>query len=512
MNLAIGLSLIFLAILVAGKILYDEVTGRVRLFSVRNIFLAGFIIFQLSSGAYSAIVNPRTGSFSWSQFVISDDPSARLLYVLYAVLFLIMFFVGYRLKGPHLGIAPKLERVVGEPRQFTVIVLAFLLVVLSAVFAVVPIPYIGILTNMASVGLAATGVALMGYTWARRPFDPMLIILVLGIYFAAWVVVGSAYGRRDILTVTVGLIWGIFYGGLYRVSVWRYAIPLALVVIPGFALLSMISTVRGAMRDAGLVERIQLIATQGDPLHSVDELTHGQGAGHISVWMIENFPENHEYKPLFALRYFFFNAIPRDFWPGKPLSYGRLLPDIANLRGVHIGSATAGRSGFSVGPGMLGTAHADGGLPVVVLYGFIFGVLIRVPDEIVRRNQSRVLLVIPAVAGIGQVLGISRGGVPLFTFHAVFVTTASYGAIVLLSALAKLPKPQPGELDGEAGGGHAGELPGDSDWVVDTNWAAGHAPPERQLPAPDHVNGHTGAAGERGGERPRKQPDWASLW
>lgn len=491
-----GLILVVLALIVGLKIVSDEVKGRVRLFSVRNVFLGGFIVFQLSSGAYSMFMDPTRMGYSWSAFTIGEESIAPVIYTIYCAVFLGTFFLGYRLVGPHLSIVPKLERAVGEPKPMGVLVLAVVLLLTSFLLRFTPVPYIGILATMFSVGLAATSVALVGYLWGRRPYDPLLLIMALGMFLLAWVIIGAAYGRRDVLSVTIAFIWGIFYGGLYRVSLWKYAVPLAILLVPAFALTSMISSVRGEARETGAVRKIQLVLSQGDPLHSLDEVFHGQGAGHISLWMVENFPGNFDYDYLFCLRYVFLNPIPRDFWPEKPLPYGYTLVDKANVRNVQTGTAgLRGRSGFNVGPGLIGSAHADGGFLIVPLYGVLFGLLLRIPDEVVRRNQSRVLLVIPAVAGIGQVLGISRGSVPLFTFHAIFLTITSYSAIAVLSVLAKFPLPAPrqdGQQKPDDETNEPAQLPSG-----DNNWAAG----------PSTTAGMV--TGD--GRADPAEPDWASL-
>ena len=65
-------------------------------------------------------------------------------------------------------------------------------------------------------------------------------------------------------------------------------------------------------------QMIKKIVMMGDLRAGVFELLQGQRTGRVSMWLVENYPEQYPYRHLHTLRYFFCFPVPRAWWPAKP--------------------------------------------------------------------------------------------------------------------------------------------------------------------------------------------------
>ena len=84
-----GLILLVLAALVAQVIIVQGARRTVDLLSIRNVFLVGFIIFQLVSGGLSQIGN------TYGDVHVNEPAETGLIYLLFTVIFLVAFWVAY---------------------------------------------------------------------------------------------------------------------------------------------------------------------------------------------------------------------------------------------------------------------------------------------------------------------------------------------------------------------------------------------------------------------------------
>ena len=85
----LALYLGFLSALVGLYVLVRYLSGKDELVSLRNFFLAGFVLFQLFSG-----IEPLWTEHT-SRWVLNDWASTGLLYSVMATVFLVLFFIFY---------------------------------------------------------------------------------------------------------------------------------------------------------------------------------------------------------------------------------------------------------------------------------------------------------------------------------------------------------------------------------------------------------------------------------
>ena len=152
---------------------------------------------------------------------------------------------------------------------------------------------------------------------------------------------------------------------------------------------------------------ISAIQTSGDITTGVAKLFDGQATGPASLWLIENFPENYEYRHLFTLKYFFALNVPRAIWPGKPEPQSVLIANQANIQRVQ-------QDRIKLSCGIVGVAAAEGGWYAIIVYAIWLGLFVRIFDEIVRHQPTSPFIVLPVGAALGQVLGLARGDTSAF--------------------------------------------------------------------------------------------------
>jgi len=460
---SLGILCFALAGATALLILFEEISGRVRLFSLRNMFLFGFIIFQLLSGGFALSVAQM------DRFVLSDTSQLGITYVVAVSAFLGVFLLCYRWKSPVVRLTSLIPAARENPGFGKAYATAIVCTVLAIGLNVVPIPYVGILTGYMAVGLAAVAAGIAGWLWAPRLFNPVVALMVIPIVGLNWVLMSEGYGRRDELTVLAATGWGMFYSHFRYVSMKRYLLPVVAFAVAAGALMGMVTSVRGETRDKPAVAKAVIVLTQGDPFGIVNDVISGQGAAQISMWIIQGYPETFEYRPFRTLKYFVEFPIPREIYPDKPLSLGQDVVTQASVRNVKRVGAD-GKSGLNVGPGIVGQSWADGGFLFVVFYAVLFGLLIRAFDELVHREQDKLLATLPAAAALGQVIGIPRGGVATMTFVFIFTTITTYLVVLAIGWILRFPHSSgPDPVSEER---HDGESDAELWEPEDRNWAA----------------------------------------
>jgi len=94
MGMILGVLYFAAGIFIIWKILSDEVHGRVPLACARNVFLVGFLIFQITSAMYVVL-----GQYD-TRYPLTNITGTLALYIIYVALFLATFLFGYRLWKP----------------------------------------------------------------------------------------------------------------------------------------------------------------------------------------------------------------------------------------------------------------------------------------------------------------------------------------------------------------------------------------------------------------------------
>ncbi len=146
------------------------------------------------------------------------------------------------------------------------------------------------------------------------------------------------------------------------------------------------------------------------------------------MFLLETHPEPYEYKHLDSLRHFIMYPVPRLFWPNKPLPLSRSIPTLAQMTGVD-------RGGLSIGPGVVGTAGAEGGWYALLIYAVLFGAFLRAFDEATVRNIESPFVVVSIGCAMGQIIGLARGQCSSFAFLALMAVGGSLIIMVLIGKL-----------------------------------------------------------------------------
>ncbi len=433
MTAALAIFLYGLAIGLLVFMVRQHQRGQCELLSVRNFAFLGLIVFQLASSGTALWTE------SYGAFHLTNPGWIGLQFCAMLTIFIVVMLWAYRRGWGGVRLAGHIPKTWVVPIDTGLVVMA--LVITAVAWGLrfgVQIPLVGIVAGRVGIGLASVACGLVAWVWGRRLLNPIVIVfglIIVGVNLAN--VMTGAFGRRTLLAVAAAVIWGMYY------SRWRYLTTAAL--LRRLAVASIIPLIVLALFTAGRSNK-EKDRTPGEQVKAMlsanfsegaTEVIGGQGAGVISMWVIDNYPENFEYRKLITLRYFFLVVVPRTWWPDKPFPLSNLIASQASVPGVNrtVGShSSGGRGGISLSPGIIGHAIADGGWPVVFLYAVLIGVYLRFFDEIVYLNPQSPFLVIPIGASLGQVIGLARGETSVFAM--AYVMSVG-GSMLLMIFIAK---------------------------------------------------------------------------
>lgn len=420
MSVLVAMYLFGLAALLFIMMVWQHASGKQDVISLRNVFLVGFVVFQLTS------VGLRMFTNDYNFFRMTDPVSAAVEFSMLATVFLVFYFLFYRWGIGATKLAGKMPSVSELHNPAALITLAVIMTLLAIPLRfAVSIPAVGIVANFLGVGAAAMACGLVGWVWAPRLLNPGLAIfavLFLGLNLAT--VMTGSFGRRSILAVFGCMVWGMYY------SHWRY-LPtgtlltrMAAICAGPVIFLALYTSVRSSgEHDRTASDHISAIQSGGNFASGMAKLVDGQATGPAGLWIIEHYPEDFEPRPFFTATYFFGINVPRFIWTGKPEPLSVLLANQANISGVD-------KDRIKLSCGIIGVAAAEGGIFAAMFYGACGGLFIRFFEQIARNNIRCVFLVIPIGAAMGQVLGLARGDTSAFANTYMITTLGSLGIMI----------------------------------------------------------------------------------
>lgn len=433
MTTIIALYLYAFAVVICVVMLMHHRKGEAEIFSVRNVALIGLIIFQCTSAAVALLHD------DYGKFYIHSAVATSIEFSILVTAFFFILLWAYRRGWGAVKLARRVPYTDAEPRDMTLLMMAFVFAILGAGLRFgVQIPLIGIVAAHVGLALAAVSCGLVGWVWGKQMLNPVVAA------YSAVIMAGNlanamagTFGRRTIVAMGLAMLWGMYY------SHWRYS-SLAHIVRRSFllglgllVLVALFTSVRtNTEKDRTAGEQIEALKG-GNVLDGLTDLLNGQGTGVVSMWHVENFGERFDYDNLVTLRYFFLIAIPRDWWPDKPVPTSNWVASRASISGVSkdVGSKSHGATGVSLSPGIIGHAVADGGWPVVVLYAVLLGLFLRFFDEIVALHPHSPFMVLAVGSSLGQMLGLFRGETSAFAF--IYVVSV-FGSLALLIPLGRV--------------------------------------------------------------------------
>lgn len=418
------LYLLIVAISIVTLMLVDAVRGNEELLSLRNFFLFGFLIFQVTGGAYVL------SQGSVGEFVPSDLPAAAGAYCAKMTLFILIFLVAGKVATKPLDrvyYARRKGNFRAAPFSLLIIALATIPLALLSQFVLVRVPIIGPGMKHLGFGMYAVGAGLAAWVAAPRLKNPAILFPAAGVVlFCMAMTFYQNFGRRDLLGVVVAVMWAAYYARWRSLSTGKLLLRLGVIGAAGTVLLFAFTSVRsGEFNKRGMIENIMSLRDAKISDGFADVLS-GQAASMASMWLIESRPVDHEYDTLHSARVLVTMPIPRALWPQKPVALALSMPQTER----HI----PGKPDFyNIGPGIIGHVENDNPWIAMWLYPIFLAVMIRTLDRGCAWFADNPFIVLPMGAAIGQFIGIPRGELGTFVFIAIVNIT---GAFVIMQAIA----------------------------------------------------------------------------
>jgi hypothetical protein len=453
------LALILMTLGIGLFVLLRYAAGRDDLVSVRNVALGGFVVFQTMSAALWLL-----NDHYLVKFQLLEPGGTAMKFVAGCVLFLAVAFLVYG-RG---WIAVPLARLVPAPRivpsdaamWMTVLVLTGSAAVFR--FAVL-IPYVNILAEIMGTAVAGAASGFAGWLIVRNLKNPVVwAMAAAAITTNLGIALTGEYGRRTIITIALGVAFGVYYGKFRYERPARTLTFVAMAMIPMILFVGAYTSVRGGdNRRGSFLTQVKEIARGGNVAAGLQDFD-GQGVGGISLWLIEHFGPDGARRPdhFRTFIYFAVYPLPRAFFPWKPEPLSLDIPRYANLVGVKQG-------GLTLGPGIIGHSFADGGWHVVILYAAFGAIIIRFCDEVIRRTPYAPFVVLPMGSILGEIMGVPRGETSAMLFKFVFGTASAYVYIAgighVLQAMGYAQAGDPNAEGFEDGAGDPGEDDGYAD-------------------------------------------------
>ncbi len=431
----IALYLYLLSAAVVVKIIVDDLRGKVELLTFRNLFLLGIVYF-----CALGVARPMKLGTNAPYYLSSPEETGRIAAIATTVL-VIVFITAY-------DRAPGVDRIVKllpsssrAPSIGKLLILAFVMTAIGFAIRLVRIPIVSSVADYAGWGSAAIACGIVGWIWAPRLYNPMVAVIgtvIVGLN--ALNVLNGAFGRRTLLSIFLGLMWGMYFSHFRYLPKRKYLPYLVPFALAGLVFVGMYSS----SREAGnftrtTTEQLQAMATQGDPIRGFTMLTEGSDAGQLTLWIIENIPGNYEHRHLYTLKYYLYLPIPRAWWEEKPMPLSRLLPAMTNRRGVS-------HEQLSLGPGFVGQAFAEGGWYALIIYAIVFAYIWRILQEWIYKNPRNLFVILPLGAALAQTFGVPRGEVSAFFFAYSVSVISTFMIMWMLAKVLRFERTESGEI------------------------------------------------------------------
>ncbi len=393
--------LLMLSASILAVIVSDSLKSTCYILSTRNIFLLGFLLFQSGSATFTLL----TGANEANLYLNYPGKTGIIFFIL-CTCFISIFLFTYKHCGNLMPSAfiPRPRRIVSSSAMVGIAFFALAFGLLCR-FVLSQIPVIGQIPIELAVGCFSLACCLMVWEWGKQSWNPMLgALLLLAITVSVLALLVNAFGRREILGIFMCMAWMLFYlkwrtlslGNLLgRVAIWGTLIVTITVVFS--------SARSGGEKNRSAAEYLQAIGNIS--MNDIEEQLmgglSGQFAGGISMWIYETRPDDFAYDTLHTVRYIVTLPIPRESYPGKPNSLGKLLVKQAMITRVG--------DDHNLGPGLIGHTINDFPWIALPLYAIGLALIFRYIDTRVASNCQDPFQVAILGAGISQILALGRG-------------------------------------------------------------------------------------------------------
>jgi hypothetical protein len=427
------LSLILIGFSLIILMLKQGLSRKVDIFSARNMYLVGFIVYQIISPAVSL----HTGNFMFFRVYFPEETGKAFLMMV--ITFLAMFLFGYQKLWFTPWLARKFKFQARETDDYLLLGLACFLVILGGALRFFPLPNFVGPSVQVGMAFAAIAAAMAGWVWSNRRTNlPVAIVCGLILCGSLLIVLVAAFGRRPLLGVLMGVAWGVYHRRVRYVSPAKMMAFIAPFVVAATLVVAAFSATRSHEYKAkpdlqGFIHDM----VNADLKKGMENLLGGQVCGAASLWAIEQWPERLEVRPFFSFQYMAMYFVPRFMWEDKPAPLGNDIARLANVQGVN-------QKGITIPPGVVGYSVAEGGYWALIIYGLFFGQFMRFIDELVKLNPTNSFIILPAAVATGQAFGLARGCIAVFSDLLILGFVATYLLLFVADRMfgRKLPQMQ----------------------------------------------------------------------
>ncbi len=378
---------------------------KVDLFSMRNMYLFSFLVYQ--------IISPATALYTenFTLFQVNSPAQSGKQLLIFVWIYLAVFLLSYHRLGLTPWVAKKFS---GPPREtsdsfFLGLAVALVVIALPLRLFGPGIPLIAKASANVSIALASVACGLAGWVWSNRRLNIPIVLMVLFIVGSSFAIsLIGVFGRRFMLSVLVGFAWGVYHRRMKWMNPGRMLLNIAPVMLVVFVAVSAFTAIRDNRKTAEADIRQTMAEMQGAQIDTgAKDVFSGQTTGSATLWALENYPDPLEPQMLYSLKFMAYWYIPSAIWPEKPTPLGNHIATLAKVDGVH-------RELITLPPGVIGYAAAEGGLIAVIVYALFYGQFLRLFDEFVRLNPTNAFVLLPVGCATGQVLGLARGDIAVF--------------------------------------------------------------------------------------------------
>ena len=367
----------------------------VMLFSTRNIFLVGFGYFQIISVMYW-VAEPELYAHFWR---VDKPANAAKHFVAMSSLFLLVFYFVYSKFNFVQNHYRSFIFRVGASTDPFLLLIAVLLSVLSVGMQLgVGNRYVAILANYAGISMGAAACGLAAWVLTARYKNPVMLVYCVSIIGLNMLGQLGGFTRRGLLSMGLAVLWSVFYRYVHTKRVGYLAWVFLITFLPSFLVVSGFTAIR---QYEGMSQKEAVSKFSGDALLAgARRLVGPTDTGPITLWLIENYPRNFEYRHMFTPMYTVGHFVPRAWWKDKPDPLSMLAVQQARLERV---------GKLNVGPGIIGHAAAEGGYYAVLVYAILAGLMTRFIDDFAKFNNTNVYVVVPIGCALAEILASPRG-------------------------------------------------------------------------------------------------------
>ena len=368
----------------------------VMLFSTRNMFLVGFAYFQIISVMYW-VSEPELFGELWPLTRPKQDASQ---FIAMSFLFLLFYLIAYQLFRFVSKHYQRFTFMSGAEGDSFLLLMALIMSVMSVGMQLGGLfnRYIGILAQYAGISMGAAACGLTAWVLVARYKNPIIVGYATGIIAINMFGQLGGFSRRGLLSMGLAILWAMFYRYFHIKRTGKLAIIFAAIFLPSFLVVSGFTAIR-QYEGMSNQEAVSLLSVDALKV-GARRLVGPTDTGPISLWLIENYPENFRYRHMFTPMYTFGHFVPRAWWKNKPTTLSYLAVKQGRLKNV---------GSLNVGPGIIGHAAAEGGYYAIVVYAILLAVLTKFIDEIARYNNVNVYVVVPIGAALAEIFASARG-------------------------------------------------------------------------------------------------------